>query len=123
MRRCANSSATVSDVPESAALAELLADDCARDILVETKGEACSAAELSDRTGHSKPTVYRRLDRLREFDLVDEKLRPVTDGRNYSVYRATLEGVHLDLTEGGFEVTVSRRERMTDRFARFVEGT
>jgi len=111
----------VSDVPESAALAELLADDCARHILIETKREPCSAAELSTRTDVSEPTVYRRLERLGEHDLIAEEIEPVTDGKNYSVYRAQLDGVSLDLTEDGFEVTVSRRERMADRFTRLVE--
>lgn len=111
----------MSDSHDVAALADLLADDCARQILVETKGSACSAAELSERTGSSEPTVYRRLERLRDADLVAEEVQVVTDGKNYSVYRAQLDGVELDLTDDGFEVTVSRRERMADRFTRLVE--
>lgn len=111
----------VSDPPDAATLAALLADDCARRILVETKGEPCSAAELSDRTGASEPTVYRRLERLREHDLVAEEIRPVPDGKNYRVYRARLDGVELDLTEDGFIIDVSRRERMADRFTKLVE--
>ncbi|WP_440990869.1 ArsR/SmtB family transcription factor [Haloarchaeobius baliensis] len=111
----------MSDPPDIAALTDLLADDTARQILVETRGQARSAAELSERTGTSEPTVYRRLDRLREADLVAEEVQVVTDGKNYSVYRAQLDGVALDLTEDGFEVTVSRRERMADRFTRLVE--
>jgi predicted ArsR family transcriptional regulator len=111
----------VSDAPDTATLAELLADDCARDILVETKAEPCSAAQLSDRTGASEPTVYRRLERLREHDLVDAEIRPVPDGKNYKVYRARLDGIELDLTEDGFTVAVSRRDRMADRFTQLVE--
>ena len=110
-----------SDPPDAATLAALLADDCARAILVETKAEPCSAAQLSDRTGVSEPTVYRRLERLREHDLVAEEIRPVPDGKNYRVYRARLDGVELDLTEDGFTVTLSRRDRMADRFTRLVE--
>lgn len=112
---------SVSDVPDAAELGDLLADDCARRILVETKREACSAAELSDRTGTSEPTVYRRLERLRGHGLVAEEVRPVTDGKNYSVYRARLDGVEIDLDEDGFAVSIARRERMADRFTRIVE--
>jgi DNA-binding transcriptional ArsR family regulator len=111
----------VSDPPDVATLTDLLADDSARQILVETKGEGRSAAALSERLGVSEPTVYRRLERLREADLVVEEVQVVTDGKNYSVYRAQLDGVELDLTADGFEVTVSRRERMADRFTRLVE--
>jgi predicted transcriptional regulator len=114
---------TVSDVRDPEALADLLGDECARTILVEAKKEPRSAAELSDYAGVSEPTVYRRLERLREYDLVTEDIQPVTDGKNYKLYRTELDGIELDLSEDGFEITVSRRERMVDRFTQFVEGT
>lgn len=112
----------MSDGSDTAALADLLADDYARRILIETKNEACSASELGTRLDTSEPTIYRRLERLREHELVSEEIRPVTDGKNYKVYQAQLKSVSLELTEDGFEVTVSRRERMADRFTRFVEN-
>jgi len=114
---------TVSDVRDPEALADLLGDECARTILVEAKKEPRSAAELSDCAGVSEPTVYRRLERLREYDLVTEDIQPVTGGKNYKLYRTELDGIELDLNEDGFEITVSRRERMVDRFTQFVEGT
>lgn len=114
---------TVSDVRDPEALADLLGDECARTILVEAKKEPCSAAELSDCAGVSEPTVYRRLERLREYDLVTEDIQPVTDGKNYKLYRTELDSIELDLSEDGFEITVSRRDRMVDRFTQFVEGT
>ncbi|MDZ5811634.1 winged helix-turn-helix domain-containing protein [Halorubrum sp. AD140] len=112
----------MSDGPDAAVLADLLADDCARRILIETKNDPCSASELSRRLDTSKPTVYRRLKRLREHDLISEEIQPVTDGKNYKVYQAQLHSVRLELTDEGFEITVSRRERMADRFTRFVEN-
>jgi predicted transcriptional regulator len=105
------------------ALADLLGDECARTILVEIKKEPCSAAELSDSAGVSEPTVYRRLERLRKYDLVTEDIQPVTDGKNYRLYRTDLDGIELKLTEDGFEITVTHRSRMADRFTQFVEGT
>ena len=113
----------VSDVRDPEALADLLGDECARTILVEAKREPRSAEELSDFAGVSEPTVYRRLERLREYDLVTEDIQPVTDGKNYRLYRTELDGIELDLSEDGFEVTVSRRDRMVDRFTQFVEGS
>jgi predicted transcriptional regulator len=113
----------LSDVRDPEALADLLGDECARTILVEAKKEPRSAAELSNRAGVSEPTVYRRLERLREYDLVTEDIQPVTDGKNYKLYRTELNGIELDLSEDGFEITVSRRGRMADRFTQFVEGT
>jgi predicted transcriptional regulator len=113
----------VSDVRDPEALADLLGDECARTILVEAKREPRSAAELRDSAGVSEPTVYRRLERLQEYDLVTEDIQPVTDGKNYKLYRTDLDGIELDLSKDGFEIAVSRRERMTDRFTQFVEGT
>jgi predicted transcriptional regulator len=115
-------SVVVSEESDAAALAALLADDCARHILIETKNDPCSASELSTRIETSEPTVYRRLERLQTHDLVSEEIRPVTDGKNYRVYEAQLHSVTLELTDQGFETTVSRRERMADRFTRFVEN-
>jgi predicted ArsR family transcriptional regulator len=114
---------TVSGVRDPEALADLLGDECARTILVEAKTEPRTAAELSDCAGVSKPTVYRRLERLREYDLVTETIQPVTDGKNYKLYQTELDGIELNLSEDGFEITVSRRSRMADRFTQFVEGT
>ncbi|WP_257299050.1 winged helix-turn-helix domain-containing protein [Haloarchaeobius sp. FL176] len=111
----------MADPPDVDTLTDLLADDCARQILVETREEPLPAAALSERTGSSEPTVYRRLERLQAADLVAEEVQVVTDGKNYSVYRAQLDGVELDLTDDGFEVTITRRERMADRFTRLVE--
>ena len=112
----------VADGSDAAELADLLADDCARQILIETKNDPCSASELSTRLDRSEPTIYRRLERLREHDLVSEEIQPVTDGKNYNVYQAQLHSLTLELTDEGFEITVSRRERMADRFTRFVEN-
>jgi DNA-binding transcriptional ArsR family regulator len=121
MTVCGDDTSVVADPPDIDTLTDLLADDCARQILVETREQALSAAALSERTGTSEPTVYRRLERLRAADLVAEEVRVVTDGKNYSVYRTQLDGVELDLTDDGFGVTISRRERMADRFTRLVE--
>lgn len=108
------------DPPDTETIGELLADDCARTILVETKDEPCSAAQLSERAEVSEPTVYRRLERLREHDLVDEEIEPVTDGKNYKTYRARLDGIDIDLDPDGFTTDIRRREGMADRFTRIV---
>lgn len=102
-------------------VASLLADECARTILVETVSEPMSAEELSEVCDVSPQTVYRRLDALAEEDLVEEDLRPDAEGHHYTVYTATLDRVVVDLTPDGLELTVSRRDRMADRLTRFVD--
>jgi DNA-binding transcriptional ArsR family regulator len=103
-------------------VAAVLADDTARTILEATATEPMSAEELSDRCGVSTPTVYRRLETLREHDLVDERTHPDEDGHHYKEYAARLDRIVFELTDDGFRCRLSRRDRMADRFTRFVEG-
>lgn len=102
-------------------VASLLADACTRTILRETFSEPMSADDLSEVCDVSPQTVYRRLDALVEQDLVEERLQPDSDGHHYRVYTATLDRVVVDLTPHGLELDVSRRDRMADRFRRFVD--
>jgi DNA-binding transcriptional ArsR family regulator len=104
-----------------ATIAPLLADDAARAILEATATEARSAEELAEHCGVSTPTVYRRLEELREADLVTERTEPDADGHHYTVYRATLDTAVVELTGEGFDVRLTRRDRMADRFTEFVE--
>jgi predicted ArsR family transcriptional regulator len=118
---CKDATPNVSEPPDVEEVASLLADDCARHILIEANEEECSAQELSEVIGTSEPTVYRRLEELQEHDLIVEEIQPVPDGKNYKTYQTNLNGVELELEDDGFVVTVSRREPMSDRFTRIIE--
>jgi len=111
----------VDEERDVAGIAALLADDCARTILEETATEARSAGELDELCEASRPTIYRKLERLETMDLVEVRTRPDAAGHHHKVYRASLDRVVVDLGEDGFELRVSRRDRMADRFTRFVE--
>lgn len=105
---------------EVESIAGLLADDTARCILLATREEAMSAAELSERCGVSQMTVYRRIEDLREHDLVAERTELEDDG-HHSAYRATLDRVTVDVTDDGFELSVERRDTMADAFTRLID--
>lgn len=105
-----------------ATVAGLLADDTARSILEATATEPMSAEELSDHCDVSTPTIYRRLETLREQDLIDERTHPDEDGHHYKEYAARLDRIVVELTDDGFRLRLTRRDRMADRFTRFVEG-
>lgn len=105
-----------------ATITELLADEVVRTILAATLEESLSAEELAARCDVSPATVYRRLETLDEQDLVAARMEPDDDGHHYRVYAATLDRVVVDLTADGFELRVTRRQRMADRFTEFVEG-
>jgi DNA-binding transcriptional ArsR family regulator len=107
---------------EVARVAALLDDATVRCILLATRKEPMSAEQLGERCDVSPTTVYRRLDDLRDADLVEERTELDEDGHHFSVYAATLDRIVLDVTDDGFALSVERRETMSDRFTRFVEG-
>ncbi|MFC6725266.1 ArsR/SmtB family transcription factor [Halobium palmae] len=99
----------------------LLADETAQRILIETTTEPMSADELSDACDVSPQTVYRRLEDLKEHDMITEDVRIDDGGHHYKVYTATVDRVVVELTPEGFTLDLSLRERMTTRFTRFVD--
>lgn len=98
----------VSEDPALEELLDLLSDEYARDILKATSERPMSAKELAEQCDMSEPTVYRRVEWLREQELVAERRRIETSGNDYSVYAATLSGFAVDLDDGTFDATVER---------------
>lgn len=82
-------------------VAGLLADGDTRSILEAVAEEPSAAAELAELVDVSRKTVYRRLDRLHGAGLVSKHTRPRADGHHETVYTATFEGVHVELTDEG----------------------
>lgn len=109
------------DDEEIRSIASLLADECTQTILSETVTEPMSADELSQICEASPQTVYRRLDDLLEYDLVEEELQPDSEGHHYKIYTATLDSADFTLGPDGFELSISHRDRMADRFTQFVD--
>jgi len=106
------------DEEELAAIASLIEDEYARAILRHTSEQPLSANELMDRCDASKATTYRRIDRLREHDLLESYQEYDPEGHHYEVYAATLEELSVRLDGGEFVVELDRTrdpaDRMTD---------
>jgi predicted transcriptional regulator len=101
---------------------DLLDDEYARAILRATSVQPLSADELSEQCDMSPPTVYRRLDRLQEQDLVAAQQQLDPDGHHYEVYAARLSRVTIDLDRGEFDLDVERTEQdAADRFTELFE--
>ncbi len=82
-----------------------------------------SASELEQRCDASGPTIYRRLERLREHDLIEERTRPDPEaGHHKQVYAPNLRRVTVELVDGELHLEIDRREDMSDRFTRLIEG-
>lgn len=107
---------------DEAEIYALLDDDYARRILVETYEEARSAEALSEACGVSESTIYRRVERLRESDLLEGVQRLDPGGHHHEVYAARLKRVTVELTDDGFVVEVDyTEENAADRFTRLYE--
>ncbi|MFC7237281.1 helix-turn-helix domain-containing protein [Saliphagus sp. GCM10025317] len=89
----------MSEGAEPPELLALLDDEYARAILTKTSVKPMSASTLSDRCDASLPTIYRHLERLREYDLLSEQTELVPDGNHYSVYAARLERLEVTLED------------------------
>jgi|AntDeeMinimDraft_4_1070355.scaffolds.fasta_scaffold00570_14 DNA-binding transcriptional ArsR family regulator len=113
----------MSEETDLATVVELLDDEYARAILAATSIEPMSAAQLAERCEASPPTVYRRLDRLREEELVAAAQQLDPEGHHYEVFSARLARLEVELDDGDYEVEIERRERdAADRFTELFEG-
>lgn len=101
-------------------LAGFFEDDAARTILAETSTQPMTVNELADRLDVSKPTIYRRIERLEEYDLLTASIRP-SGSHQEKVYRATFDRLILSLEDGTYSYRIERTERMADRLTRFVD--
>jgi len=62
-------------------LLSLLGDEYTREILMTLGNESLPAIEVVDRSGISRPTVYRRLNRLEDAGIVETVMTLHPDGR------------------------------------------
>ena len=92
------------------ALIGLLGDDYALTVLGAIHHEAKSARAIAEECGVSRPTVYRRLNRLRSAGFVSERMEYGTDGHHRSIFVATVERVGLELGEDGLEAALETSE-------------
>ncbi|MFQ3283468.1 MAG: DNA-binding response OmpR family regulator [Natronomonas sp.] len=97
---------TASDVLDA------LGDEKARRCCDILNGEPRSAREVANLTGYSLPTVYRRLNTLRQAGLIESQTQIDPGGDHYEAFTTVAERVTVDLD--GFTV---ERELSTERRA------
>lgn len=100
------------DEPDPEIVLESLADDVSLDILEATSGASLSATEISSRCDIPLSTTYRKLERLTDARLVEERIRISTTGQHAAEYRKSFDDVSVTVTESGRpEVEVGRSEQ------------
>lgn len=101
----------------------LLANPTALTILRKTSTQPMSARRLSDHCEASQPTVYRKLDELRECGLLVERTKPdPAAGHHRTVYATNLRRIVVQVDDGTVTLRIDRQEDIADRLTRFVEG-
>lgn len=79
-------------------LLELLGDEYTRSVLQAVADQPRSGSEVAERTSMSKPTAFRRLNRLAEVGLVRVHQRIDTEqGHHHKVYEARLDTLEVEL--------------------------
>ena len=101
---------------DEANVLDLLGDSLCRRVLVVASDSPVSATDLTDRLDVSPPTVYRRLDRLVDHELVRERHRVDDGGNHYRTFETRLDGIEVDVGPDGYDVVVSTEDGVADRF-------
>lgn len=116
-RRMANNP-LAAEGPEPETVLAALDDEACRAI-VAALDEPMTAAELAEHCGLASSTTYRKLDRLTDADLLEERTELRPDGHHTTRYQRAFERVSFDLDdEGRVEVEIERPSRSgEDRLA------
>ena len=78
-----------------------LEDDACRAILEATTDESLTATELSEQCDIPMSTAYRKVEKLAEADLVEERVRINTTGKHATEYRKCFADVVVSVGDGG----------------------
>lgn len=98
---------------------DLFGDELTRRILVLASERPLSADELARTLDTSHPTVYRRVNALLEYDLLDEQQQIDTDGNHYKTFETTLNRVAFEIEDGGYTIDVQMRQNLVEQFDDF----
>lgn len=76
-------------------LLSLLGDEYAREILTTLGDQSLPARDIVDRSNMSRPTVYRRLNRLEEAGLVETRMSLHPDDHHRKEFQVVVEELEL----------------------------
>jgi DNA-binding transcriptional ArsR family regulator len=95
-------------------LLELLGDEYTREVLEAVIDQPRSGRAVAETTTVSKPTAFRRLNRLEEAGLVTTDLCIDEDGHHHDEYRAVVTDISVELGSEGLSVDVTVERPATD---------
>lgn len=95
---------------------DTIGDQHARQVLAAMSSEPKPAKQLAEKCNLSLPTVYRRIEMLNEYDLVNEQTRVAEDGNHYNTYKSNFESTVVALQDDEYKVRIFREGSLPDRF-------
>lgn len=99
-------------IVESEDILKILEDPACRKILDNLGKESMSASELANFSDISLSTVYRKLDLLTNFSLVEKRNQIDINGRHKTKYVCSFESIDLNITtENGLEISLVSLEK------------
>lgn len=102
------SSRTTDGAPEQLSL---LRDDHAREILTVLADGPRYGRELAEMCGVSRPTIYRRLNRLEAAGFVTTELSPDPDGHHRKEFHLLRDRFTVAVEDGAIAVTACQSNR------------
>lgn len=104
--------------PSAAQLVDLLGDEYTRQVLETIADEPMGGREIAEATAISRPTVYRRLNRLEEVGLVETRMELCPNGNHHKQFQAVLEMASFQLDGGELTASVRTEDTASDRRTR-----
>lgn len=98
---------------------DVFGDALARKILVLASDRPVSAEDLASQLEVSKPTIYRRVNALIDYDLLQERQEIDIEGNHYQSYETTLRRVTYEINDGGYNINLTVRQSLADQFESF----
>lgn len=95
-------------------LLSLLGDEYTCEILRALGDCPMAARELVEATGMSRPTAYRRLDRLTDAGLVEESIQVAPDGHHRTEFLLAVESIEFELAPGEVSGEIRRSRPVTN---------
>lgn len=98
---------------------DLFGDGLTRRILVLASEHPMSADELARTLDSSHPTIYRRINALLEYDLLNEQQQIDAEGNHYKTFETTLNRIAFEIDDGGYNIDIQMRQNLVDQFGDF----
>ncbi|WP_440769975.1 helix-turn-helix domain-containing protein [Natronorubrum sp. DTA28] len=108
------------DAVDAGAVLGALDDDACRAILEATDDESLTATELSEQCEIPMSTAYRKVEKLTEADLVEERVRINTSGKHATEYRKCFDDVLVSVDDGDIAIEMTKPDADTDASAPFA---